>query len=60
MKFTLKIDCDNAAFEDNPAREVANILRELGSKLDEGLDTPDDQPLLDSNGNKVGACAFSQ
>ena len=56
MKFKLEIDCDNAAFEDDAAREVRRILLRLcnqafhqeGGKLN----------LLDINGNSVGKAWF--
>lgn len=54
MEVAIFIDCDNAAFEDEPEREVARILRELAAKLDAGERF--DQPLYDSNGNHVGEC----
>ena len=56
-QFSLYINCDNAAFEDNGCgAEIARILRRLASKLD-GISEFDDLPsiaLMDDNGNKVG------
>lgn len=51
--FTLKIETDNAAFDDqNAFHEVARILRETAGKVEswerEGA-------LYDVNGNRVGA-----
>jgi hypothetical protein len=60
MKFTLTIDCGNAAFEDsNDVGEVARILRKLANKL-EGMGAASDgeHRLYDINGNKVGVAEF--
>jgi hypothetical protein len=62
MRFTLTIDCDNAAFGDNDATEraaeVSYILRVVAQEFDNG--TPaDDIRVRDSNGNRVGTAAFS-
>lgn len=35
-KFTLTIDCDNAAFEGDAAPEIARILGELSALLNRG------------------------
>ena len=55
--FTIKIDCDNAAFEDNGCgAEIARILRRVAAKV-EGISDFDNLPsiaLMDDNGNKVG------
>lgn len=49
---TLKIQTDNAAFEDNPEYEVARILHALAESVESyGLV---DLPAMDFNGNKVG------
>lgn len=56
MKFKLEIDCDNAAFEDEPpsCHEIARILREAAWRISEyGLNTKSTS-LSDVNGNKVG------
>ena len=66
MRFQLDITCDNAAFRDhdpdNPepetsdGREVARILRTLAGHLEDDVLSPDDgRPVLDYNGNRVGA-----
>jgi len=55
--FTLKINTDNAAFEDDPTAEVARILRALADRL--VCASPDESyPLRDVNGNKVGEAVF--
>ena len=56
MKFKLEIDCNNAAFEDNPAGEIARILRQLseGVESSEGVGWSRHWQLCDVNGNVVG------
>ncbi len=51
MKFSLEIECDNAAFEDEPATEIGRILREAAKRVEDGNI---DFPLRDINGNTVG------
>ncbi|KXS55004.1 MAG: hypothetical protein AWU57_600 [Marinobacter sp. T13-3] len=51
--FTLTIKTDNAAFEE-PAQEVARMLRELADRIDRDSELPDVLPLRDLNGNRVG------
>jgi hypothetical protein len=50
---TIKINCDNAAFE-NTGYEVARILRRLAQSF-EDFDTYRFDGLYDFNGNKVGS-----
>ena len=50
MKATIKIQMDNAAFED-PATELARILRDLAKHVENG-DT--ERRLMDHNGNHIG------
>lgn len=60
MKFTLEIDCDNAAFtgEDGDAdMEVAMILRNAAERVEAGRNSG---KLLDSNGNSVGKFLFTE
>jgi hypothetical protein len=52
MKYTITIECDNAAF-DPPAQEVARILRQLADQC-ERYDSPPQVTLFDINGNRVG------
>lgn len=52
--FQLKIDTDNAAFEDDPGFEVARILRRIADKLENGEDFSKFRTVLDVNGNDVG------
>ncbi len=55
MTFTLKIDCDNTVFGDNPADEIARILGRASTNI-EGttLGHGDKENLRDFNGNTVG------
>lgn len=63
MNLTIKIDLDNAAFEDDMIGELAQVLRSCVGKTIAQLERPDslcDHPeaadkLLDSNGNTVGS-----
>jgi hypothetical protein len=57
MKFVLEIECDNAAFDDDPKRELARILHEQAAKLGHWAgdgSTKWRDHLYDVNGNKVG------
>jgi hypothetical protein len=49
--FAISIDCSNAAFEDSG--EISRILRNLADRFENG-DIPDELPIYDLNGNKVG------
>jgi hypothetical protein len=51
MEFSIEMDCDNAAFEDDPAEEIARILNVTAGKLRSGRHGGD---LVDVNGNRVG------
>ena len=52
MAFTLTISTDNAAFEDEPASEIARILRGLANDLE--FNGEGGGRLYDVNGNRVG------
>ena len=58
MKFTVQIDCDNAAFEgDDLFSEVRAILGEVANQVgDKGH--RDGGTLRDANGNRVGRWDF--
>lgn len=67
-KFTLEIECDNAAFtneEGDPCatsamQEVGRILEMIARKLRRTDQTGDDWAgILDGNGNRVGAWNYS-
>lgn len=53
MKVLIEITCDNAAFEYQPEREVARILRDLAYRLWESQGLKE-RVLVDENGNRVG------
>jgi len=56
MKLTIQISTANAAFEDDPCLEVKRIIETLVRILHErGFPMGDSGPLIDINGNKVGA-----
>ena len=52
MKFTVEIECDNAAFAFDPHAEVARLL----ARLAEAIETTESMahPIFDTNGNRVG------
>ena len=59
-KFTLVMACDNDAFADNPAREVARILAEISEKIESADAVPDCyKPIRDYNGNEIGRYAMT-
>lgn len=58
MKFKIEIKCDNAAFGDEPAYEVARILWELAKRIERDGDLA--YPLHDINGNRVGLSTVSK
>ena len=53
MKYTITIECDNAAF-DPPAHEVARILRTLAHQCNQYDGDLPEVKLFDINGNRVG------
>lgn len=57
--FTVELDCDNAAFADEDAREyeIGRILRDLAGTIEGGprLDKDVGGGLRDENGNTVGS-----
>lgn len=63
MRFTLEIDCDTAAFDENGGPfEIAAILHKVARKVAAyGFVTEVGAfaPLFDSNGNTVGRCAMT-
>lgn len=56
MKATITVEMNNAAFELPAGSELARILRELASKIDESNLEGEDRiwKLRDINGNNVG------
>lgn len=55
--FTLTIETDNAAFDDEPRYEVARILRDAADAYAYNGETA--WPLRDVNGNRVGQWTFT-
>jgi len=54
MNITIRINCDNAAFENDPSREVARILHNLSVDIDETpIDPGDKITLFDLDDNYV-------
>jgi len=65
MKLTIEINCDNAAFfDDNDNRndlEIIRILNDVIFKVEHNYRILNEQnPLLDSNENKVGFYQFTE
>ena len=59
MRFTMTVDCDNAAFEAD-GNELARILHKLADSIAyNGLEEAKDS-LRDINGNKVGRWELSE
>ena len=59
MQFTLVMDLDNDAFQENPGYEIARIMNRLGSRLVTHPDLISQETLShgsvhDKNGNRVG------
>lgn len=54
----LFIETDNAAFADEPATELARILRRLAERIER--DPASYIVLRDVNGNRVGECQISE
>lgn len=58
-RFTVAMQCDNAAFGEEPGAEVARILTELARKVSAGFYHQDTGVLHDENGNTVGVWDWS-
>ena len=58
MKFTLTINCDHAAFEDDATEEICAILQRVSGQL-RRTDAPS-SPVLDTNGNLTGNWRFDE
>jgi len=54
---TITIDTANAAFDPDPAPELARILATIAGRVADGC-RYDDQPIHDANGNRVGAVNY--
>ncbi len=57
MKFQMEFDCDNAAFEDGMATEIARTLIHVARQVFRGgiPDTPEVSTIRDVNGNEIGS-----
>lgn len=58
MELIIKINMDNAAFEEDASAEAGRILRALAERIDghPHFSPGHDQALRDINGNEVGFC----
>lgn len=54
MEFTVRFDCDNAAFDPDPGPEIARILRVVAQQVEDGEDASKSLNTRDINGNVVG------
>ena len=62
MQLTIRITCDNAAFEDDPIGEIERVLKQLVFRLGENryaAERGTSGKLLDSNGYTVGDFVLS-
>lgn len=57
-EFTLKINCDNAAFDGDAQHEISRILNLL-ARLMPALDNTAEGGLRDANGNRVGYWSYT-
>ena len=58
--FHLEIDTRNAAFEDDPAAEIARILAATADQVEAyGLAEEDSSKIRDLNGNTVGEWTYA-
>lgn len=58
MKFFVQFAINNAAFDENPAREVADVLRQIANSIESADSVPEYfTNCRDSNGNTVGTYA---
>ena len=60
MKFKLEINCDNAAFDDNRELAVVDMLHTAAATIRSHTVGQRDQPLYDTNGNRVGWFVFDE
>jgi hypothetical protein len=52
--FTVVIECENEAFEDDPGPEIARILRWIATALEDGGPLEEWETIHDLNDNPVG------
>jgi hypothetical protein len=60
IAFSLHVESNNDAFAEEPATELARMLRKLAGEIEQGLwdDRKGYSALLDYNGNTVGRFKF--
>lgn len=58
MEFKMRIDCDNAAFEDYPD-ELSRILEQTAQRIRDGI-TDKYENVWDINGNIVGTFRLAE
>ena len=57
MAFTLRIDTENEAFEGNPGKEIARLLRKAATEAESQVydySILERRVIMDTNGNRVG------
>ena len=61
MQATITVRMDNAAFETDPAGELAHILRHLADRIEHQWERDHiELPLRDVNGNYIGTCKIAE
>lgn len=58
MAFRLYIQTDSAAFDGDPAPELARILRAIAERIEAGEELSHYLTIFDANGNDVGRYAL--
>lgn len=56
--FSLQFNTNNAAFEDDPAFEIARILRTVADRIDTTSINMDNRGIYDATGNAIGWFEF--
>ncbi len=57
-RFTVQLSTDNAAFDPDPAPELARIMRKIADTIEAGDDIGQFLTIFDVNGNDVGRFAL--
>ena len=60
MDCTIKINCDNAAFENDSQGELGRMLQRLGNRLVNSASKYDSLKLFDENSNAVGTFEITE
>lgn len=53
-RFIVRLEADNAAFDEDPRYEIARILRDIADRVENGCELNLHQNARDINGNPVG------